>query len=116
MRRRRRNETEDALAERITTFAGLATLVIGSWMVLDPARAGRALSFSDPAPRRIRLGGLLDLTLAPGLLAAEHRRPWMIARAIFNAGFALNQRGPARGMSCALAVVDAATAAGLPHG
>jgi hypothetical protein len=116
MFRRRRNDPEDALAERITTFAGLATLVIGSWMALDPARAGRALSFSDPDPRRIRLGGLLDLTLAPGLLAAEHRRPWMTARAIFNAGFALNQRGPARRMSCALAVIDAAAAARLSHG
>jgi hypothetical protein len=112
---RRRNHSEDALAERITTFAGLATLVIGSWMVLDPARAGRVLSFSNPDPRRIRLGGLLDLTLAPGLLAAEHRRPWMIERAVFSAGFALNQRGPARGMSWALAVIDAAAAARLPH-
>jgi hypothetical protein len=114
--RRRRSDPEDTLAERITTFAGLATLVIGSWMVLDPARAGRTLSFTDPDPRRIRLGGLLDLTLVPGLLAAERRRPWMIERAIFNAGFALNQRGPARGMSLALAVIDAAAAARLPHG
>jgi hypothetical protein len=116
MFRRRRNDPEDSLAERITTFAGLATLVIGSWMVLDPARAGRALSFSNPDPRRIRLGGLLDLTLAPGLLAGEHRRPWMIERAIFNVGFALNQRGPARAVSWTLAAIDAAAAAGLPHG
>jgi hypothetical protein len=113
MLRHRRTDPDDALAERITTLAGLATLLIGSWMVLDPARAGRALSFANPDPRRIRLGGLLDLTLAPGLLAAEHRRGWMTARAIFNAGFAVNQRGPARRVSAVLAIIDAAASSRL---
>ena len=109
---RRRPDPQDTLPERITTLAGLVTLAIGTWMVIDPARAGHALALRDD-PRRTRLGGLLDLTLAPGLLAARRRRPWMIARAAFNAGFAVNQRRPQRALSAALTVLDAAVATRL---
>jgi hypothetical protein len=104
-----RDDPRDALAERITTVAGLATAAVGSWMVLDPARAGRALSLPDDA-HRTQLMGLIDLSLAPGLLAANRRRPWMIARAALNLGFARSQRGAARQLSAVLAIIDAAAA------
>jgi hypothetical protein len=107
-----RNDPQDALAERITTVAGLATLAVGSWMVLDPARAGRALSLPDD-PHRTQLMGVIDLSLAPGLLAANRRRPWMIARAALNLAFARSQRGAARRVTAALAMIDAGAAVRL---
>jgi hypothetical protein len=115
MLRRHHDDPQDALAERITTVAGLTTLTVGAWMVLDPARAGRALSL--PAdPHRTQLMGLIDLALVPGLLAANRRRRWMVARAGYTAVLAANQSGGARRVSAGLAVLDAAAATRLQRG
>lgn len=115
MLRRHRDDPEDALAERITTLAGLVTLVVGCWLVLDPARAGRALSLPDD-PHRTQLMGLIDLTLVPGLLAANRRRPWMLARAGYRGVVAANQHGHARRISALLSVLDTIAAARLRRG
>jgi hypothetical protein len=115
MHRRDLTDPQDALAERLTTLAGLVTLVVGSWLVLDPVRAGRALSLPDD-PHRSRIMGLVDLATVPGLLAANRRRPWMFARAGYRAVVASGQRGGARRISAMLAVLDVAAAVKLPRG
>lgn len=72
-----------AVAEQGATTAGAATLAIGTALVLAPERTGRLLGL-DAHLRHARLIGLSDLALAPALLWARPRWPWMALRALFN--------------------------------
>jgi hypothetical protein len=69
------------MTERMPTFVGLTTLVIGAALVAMPEPAAQALGLD---PNAMRLIGLSDLVLVPGLLKGEPRWPWMIARASAN--------------------------------
>lgn len=87
-------------AEGLADVAGSATLLIGLALVIDPDRA-RALLVLPASRRRARLIGCLDLSLVPGLLMSCRRRPWMLARAAFNAALAAQYKRTARGPSSA---------------
>ncbi|HSF35451.1 MAG TPA: hypothetical protein VLA70_05010 [Nocardioides sp.] len=62
--------------------AGLATLVIGSALVVAPGRVGPLGGLRDA--RTARLVGLVDLALSPGLIAGTPRWPWLAARTVAN--------------------------------
>ena len=72
---------EDA-ALRAGRIAGVATLAIGSALVVAPRTAGPWGGITDP--RAARAIGLLDLALAPGLLVGRPRWPWLVARTVAN--------------------------------
>jgi hypothetical protein len=73
-------EEDAALAAGRT--AGLATLVIGSALLVAPRRVGPLVGMSDA--RTARAVGLVDLALSPGLLGATPRWPWLAARTVAN--------------------------------
>ena len=78
---------DEVAALRASRTAGLATLVIGSALLVYPRRVGALTGIDDPGTaRRI---GLLDLVLAPGLLVGTPRWPWLAARAVANLGTAV---------------------------
>lgn len=78
---------DEEAALRASRIAGLATLIIGSALLVDPRRVGPLTGLDDPATaRRI---GMVDLTLAPGLLVGTPRWPWLVARAVANVGTAV---------------------------
>jgi hypothetical protein len=62
--------------------AGLATLVIGTSLLLAPRRVG-ALS-GIHSVRTARAIGMVDLALSPGLLVGNPRWPWLAARTLAN--------------------------------
>ncbi len=114
-----------ATGRRAARTVGLGTLAIGTALLLAPEAAGPVLALNDP--RGARAVGLLDLALAPGLLAGEPRWPWLAARAMANlaiAAYALqaaeghNRVRRARGVALALAAatVGDSTAAVATHG
>ena len=74
-------------AHRTAAIVGLATAAIGGALLVAPVRAGAAVGVSDP--RGVRLVGLVDLALVPGLLLGRPRWPWMAARAVLNPPTAL---------------------------
>jgi hypothetical protein len=94
------------MTERMPTFVGLTTLVIGAALVARPQFASR-LELDDTA---VRLIGLSDLVLVPGLLKGEPRWPWMIARASANlAVAACLHPHPLSKVMLGLTVADGAT-------
>ena len=78
---------------QLAAIAGWATLVIGTALVVAPRRASRPLGLEghDVA---VRVIGVSDLVLVPGLLRGSPRWPWMTARAAFNLGDAVYLLGP----------------------
>ncbi len=70
-------------ARRNALTAGAVTAVAGPALLLAPERLA-GLSGVDDA-RLLRLIGLSDVALAPGLLLAPGRWPWVGARAVVNA-------------------------------
>lgn len=77
---------DTATARRTTLRVGLITAPIGAALLIAPSRASRLLSSGDHQSS-LRVIGLLDLALVPGLLYGEQRR-WMTARAGLNLAIA----------------------------
>ena len=75
-----------AAARRTATAVGVATSPIGGWLVLAPEDVARALGLRDS--RAVRIIGVADLALVPGLIAGRPRWPWMAARAGLNVAIA----------------------------
>ena len=73
-----------AAASTRAAVVGAATMVIGSGLALAPAAIAGRLQLHRPGA--VRLVGLLDVALAPGLLTARTRWPWMVARVAANLG------------------------------
>lgn len=72
------------VAERFTDGAGLVTAIVGTALVVAPARADAALGLGlSPMPARAL--GIADVVLAPGLLRGRPRWPWMVVRTVLNA-------------------------------
>jgi hypothetical protein len=95
---------DEEAALRASRIAGLATLVIGSALLVDPHRVGPLAGIDDPGTAR-RLG-LVDLALAPGLLVGTPRWPWLVARAVANVGTAVVVgRGSWAGRATAVSLV-----------
>lgn len=69
-------------ARRTAATVGLATSAIGGALVWAPDTVVRALRLRHPQP--VRIIGLADLVLVPGLIAGRPRWPWMAARAGLN--------------------------------
>ncbi len=78
---------DDAYTDALV--AGAATAAIGLPMLLAPVKTRRLTGILDPKVARII--GITDLAIAPGLLLAERKSPWLLARAAANvvAGVAL---------------------------
>ena len=74
-------------AQRAANRVGLITLPIGLALVAAPARAGRFLRVGEH-PAALRVIGVLDLALVPGLLLQGGRWQWLAARAGLNMGIA----------------------------
>lgn len=105
-------------------FVGCVTLVAGGALAAVPDRTTAFLGLhgQDTA---MRLVGLADLALVPGLLRARPRWPWMVARATLNVaqaayflGVAPQASAPGRTKATAAALLaltlpDGATAAKL---
>jgi len=72
-----------ASAQRSAASVGVTTLLIGIVLVTVPSRSARILRTGDH-PAALRIIGLSDLALVPGLLIGRHRLEWMIARAALN--------------------------------
>lgn len=72
--------------ERVATGVGLFTAVIGIALLAAPETVGGRAWIADP--RVARAVGLVDLTLAPGLVTGRPRSPWMAARVVANLGTA----------------------------
>lgn len=102
-------------AQRAANRVGLITLPLGLALVAAPAGAGRLLRIGE---RRValRIIGVLDLALVPGLLLDGGRWQWLTARAVLNVGIAtyclrLVQRERSSGPVVAAAAMLAATVA-----
>lgn len=72
---------------RAAVTVGAATLVIGGALLAAPRSAGPLIGLVDP--RSAQMIGVLDLVLAPGLLAGRPRWPWLGARAVMNVAMAV---------------------------
>lgn len=72
---------EDA-ALSTARVAGLATLAIGSALLVAPRTVGPWGGLTDASTARAV--GLVDLALVPGLLVGHPRWPWLAARAAAN--------------------------------
>jgi hypothetical protein len=70
-------------AQRSATSVGVITLFIGITLVAVPSRVARILRTGDH-PAALRIIGISDLALVPGLLGGGRRSEWMTARAILN--------------------------------
>lgn len=102
-------------AERAAQVAGGATTVAGLVLVLAPRRVARVAGVRDL--RTIWYLAVTDLALAPGLLAAHRKGPWLVGRAVANvlgAGLLLRERSAVARVTAAalmaLTVVDAVAA------
>ncbi len=69
--------------ERLASGVGFITLVIGAVLVIAPRWSGRLLGVGKH-DFGLRVIGLSDLALVPGLLRGRPRWPWMAARGGFN--------------------------------
>jgi hypothetical protein len=74
-----------SLTERMPALVGVITLAAGTVLAAAPQLATRPLGLEDQETP-MRLVGLADLALVPGLLRGEPRWPWMFARAALNLG------------------------------
>lgn len=102
-------------AEQAAKRVGMITLPLRLALVTVPVRAGRFLRVGEH-PTALRLIGLLDLALVPGLLFDAGRWQWLTARAGLNLGIAayclrVVRREQAPGAAVAVAAMLAATAA-----
>ncbi|HEY8583747.1 MAG TPA: hypothetical protein VIL49_12395 [Capillimicrobium sp.] len=99
-------------ARRTALVAGTVTSVAGALLVTDPRRLGRPFGMEGREPA-LRLIGVSDLVLAPGLLRGEPRWPWLAARAAANAAVAayLARVAPDTGAPGAVRATAAAMAA-----
>ncbi len=79
-------------------FVGGVTLVAGAVLVAAPDRVAGPLGLDDQDPA-LRLLGVSDLVLVPGLLRGRPRWPWMIGRAALNLAQAAYLRSVAPGSS-----------------
>ena len=73
-------------AQRTATTIGVVTTVIGGVLLWAPDGVARALGTSRPG--QLRIIGLADLALVPGLIAGRPRWPWVAARAALNVAIA----------------------------
>jgi hypothetical protein len=73
---------------QLAAIAGWATLAIGAALVVAPHRTSRPLGL-EGEETAVRLLGVADLVLVPGLLRGTPRWPWMTARAALNVGDAV---------------------------
>ena len=64
-------------------FAGYATLAIGAALLAAPRAATGPLGL-EGQETAVRVIGVADLALVPGLLRGSPRWPWMLARAALN--------------------------------
>lgn len=72
-----------AQARRNALTAGVVTAITGPALIAAPERLTRITGVQDP--RLLRLIGMTDVALAPGLLLAPGRWHWLAARAAVNA-------------------------------
>jgi hypothetical protein len=104
---------------QMAAIAGWATLAIGTALVVAPRRTSRPLGL-EGREVAVRVIGVSDLVLVPGLLRGNPRWPWMAARAVFNLGDAVYLlRARARtgaAVMAALTAIDGATAYQLRRG
>lgn len=68
---------------QLATGAGIVTLVIGTALTAQPARAAGLLGLGI-GPRVARLLGASDLIVGPALLSGRRRAPWMAVRTALN--------------------------------
>jgi hypothetical protein len=82
-------------ADRAARFIGWSSGAIGVTLLAAPGAVNRLLHIEGN--RTMQGIGLIDLVLAPGLIASRSRRHWVIARASLNVAIAalLIQRGTA---------------------
>ena len=73
--------------ERTPVFVGAVTTVAGLSLLIAPGPAARFLGLRGQ-DNSLRLIGLSDLVLVPGLFAGRPRWPWMIGRAALNVAIA----------------------------
>jgi hypothetical protein len=66
--------------ERMAELAGWATLVAGAALLLAPRRTAGPLGL-EGQESAVRVIGVSDLVLVPGLLRGTPRWPWMTGRA-----------------------------------
>lgn len=100
-------------AQRVTIRVGLVTTAIGVALLAAPSRASQLLGAGEHASS-LRIIGLLDLALVPGLLSGRQQRRWMTARAGLNLAIAayclrLNREHRAVGPKVAALVMMVAT-------
>ncbi len=115
------------LTERLPPLVGVITLAAGAFLAAAPQLTTKPLGL-EGQETPMRLVGLADLALVPGLLRGEPRWPWMFGRAALNLGQAAYFHGVAdrssspglvRGIGSGLAALtlpDAATALALRRG
>jgi hypothetical protein len=76
----------NALApERMPTVVATVTTVAGIGLIAAPEKTAALLGL-EGQDTGLRLVGLADLVLVPGLAGASPRWPWMIGRAALNVG------------------------------
>ena len=73
-------------ARRTAATVGVATSVLGATLVWTPDTVARVMGLRHPRP--VRIIGLADLALVPGLIAGRPRWPWMAARGGLNVAIA----------------------------
>ncbi len=93
-RRRTASGAADS-AERRTVAIGVISAVAGAALLSAPDRVGALVGLADR--RSARLIGVVDLALAPGLVAGRPRWPWLVARAAANLPTAVVGLRAARG-------------------
>jgi hypothetical protein len=86
------------LTERMPAFVGVITLGAGTVLAAAPQLTTKSLGL-EGQETAMRLVGLADLVLVPGLLRGEPRWPWMFGRAALNLGQAAYFRAVADGSS-----------------
>jgi hypothetical protein len=82
------------LPERMPALVGVITLAAGTFLAAAPQLMTKELGL-EGQETAIRLVGLADLVLVPGLLRGEPRWPWMFGRAALNLGQAAYFHGVA---------------------
>lgn len=69
-------------AKRAAISVGAITTLIGGALAAAPEKTAGAVRLGDPTG--LRVIGLADLSLVPGLLRGNPRWPWMTARGVLN--------------------------------